>query len=254
MGEQLSIFELPLQQPEVPSHKNNILYFPGCTPVPTPAPPKRNNSRKGGEQTVYALKKKEDISRMAQWLQENTEKKYVLAFILGINLGLRANELLTLKFTDIFQPNGEFRYGEDVTDNSDRITVYQSKTSKKRNLYLNDACLAALTWCFPERDERIYRDAYIFSSPYGDHLEVDTLRKKLKKAAKACNINVNIGTHTLRKTFGFWHYQENHDIIFLQKMFGHSSSSITLRYIGISDEDEKRAYRTVSIDPLGLLR
>lgn len=85
----------------------------------------------------------------------------------------------------------------------------------------------------------------------GGHIEVDTLRKKLKDAAKACGIKQNIGTHTLRKTFGYFHYQSNHDIVFLQRLFGHSSALITMRYIGIADEEEKKAYHDVSIDLLG---
>lgn len=75
--------------------------------------------------------------------------------------------------------------------------------------------------------------------------------KKLKDAAKACGIKQNIGTHTLRKTFGYFHYQSNHDIVFLQRLFGHSSALITMRYIGIADEEEKKAYHDVSIDLLG---
>ena len=72
-----------------------------------------------------------------------------------------------------------------------------------------------------------------------------------KDAAKACGIKQNIGTHTLRKTFGYFHYQSNHDIVFLQRLFGHSSALITMRYIGIADEEEKKAYHDVSIDLLG---
>ncbi|WP_160679938.1 tyrosine-type recombinase/integrase [Clostridium sp. C8-1-8] len=45
----------------------------------------------------------------------------------------------------------------------------------------------------------------------------------------------NIGTHTLRKTFGYHHYIKHHDIAFLQNLFGHSTPDMTLRYIGIAD-------------------
>ncbi|MEG1009339.1 MAG: site-specific integrase, partial [Clostridia bacterium] len=42
--------------------------------------------------------------------------------------------------------------------------------------------------------------------------------------------------HTMRKTFGYWHYQIYKDIAILQDIFNHSSPSITLRYIGINDD------------------
>ena len=43
-----------------------------------------------------------------------------------------------------------------------------------------------------------------------------------------------VGTHTLRKTFGYWHYQQYKDVAILQEIFNHSAPSITLRYIGIN--------------------
>ena len=36
-----------------------------------------------------------------------------------------------------------------------------------------------------------------------------------------------------------------------ERLFGHSSALITMRYIGIADEEEKKAYHDVSIDLLG---
>lgn len=188
---------------------------------------------------------------MASWLRANADPKYLLAFILGINLGLRANELLELKCSDIFFPDGKIRYiVGDYTDTTDKISVFQEKVDKRRGLYLNESCVHAIQWYYGN-DASHYSDEYIFASREGGHIEVDTLRKKLKDAAKACGIKQNIGTHTLRKTFGYFHYQSNHDIVFLQRLFGHSSALITMRYIGIADEEEKKAYHDVSIDLLG---
>ena len=85
---------------------------------------------------------------------------------------------------------------------------------------------------------------------------MDRTGKKItvaREIAKACGLKQNIGTHTLRKTFGYFHYQSNHDIVFLQRLFGHSSALITMRYIGIADEEEKKAYHAVSIDLLETL-
>lgn len=45
----------------------------------------------------------------------------------------------------------------------------------------------------------------------------------------------NLGTHTLRKTFGYHHYKKHNDIALLQNLFSHSNPDMTLRYIGVAD-------------------
>ena len=50
----------------------------------------------------------------------------------------------------------------------------------------------------------------------------------------------------MRKTFGYHHYQQNHDVALLQKIFNHSSPAITLRYIGIAQEEINKSYNNFS--------
>ncbi|BDP82253.1 hypothetical protein EfmAA290_29290 (plasmid) [Enterococcus faecium] len=45
----------------------------------------------------------------------------------------------------------------------------------------------------------------------------------------------DIGTHTLRKTFGYHYYKKTRDIATLMFIFNHSSQAITKRYIGITE-------------------
>lgn len=45
-----------------------------------------------------------------------------------------------------------------------------------------------------------------------------------------------VGTHTLRKTFGYHFYNKYKDEALLQELFNHSSSYVTLRYIGINQD------------------
>ena len=95
---------------------------------------KPNNCKTGERQTVYPIKTHKDIIAMANWLYEHKDNKYVLAFTLGINLGLRANELLDLKMNQVFSPDGSVRLIEDEEDTSDGIDIYQSKTKKHRTV------------------------------------------------------------------------------------------------------------------------
>lgn len=213
---------------------------------------KPHNYKQGEKQTVYPIKRHEDIIAMANWLLEHKGKKYVLAYTLGINLGLRANELLSLRMNQVFTPNGSVRMIDDVEDTSDGLEVYQSKTSKYRIVFLNRACKDVLEWYFPDKGEYLHCNGYLFPSREGGHIQVDTFRKALKEAAKACGLKQNIGTHTLRKTWGWHQYKFNSekanlDITMLQRAFGHSSPEVTLRYLGITDEEDKALYQNMCI-------
>lgn len=235
----------------LPTTMGEVIEFPQ-RPTTKKKPP--NNAKKGGYQTVYPLKKKSEIVTVAKWLHENADPKYLLAFTMGINLGLRANELLELKTQDVFWPDGSIRKIDDKQDVTDGCAIFQSKQKKNRKIFLNDACVNALSACFPVGKKETYDQGWLFPSRKGDGpLGVGALRHVLKEACDACGIKQNIGSHTLRKTFGYWHYMENMDIVSLQRLFGHSSPSVTLRYIGITDEDDKKAYNSVSIDVFGSL-
>ena len=58
----------------------------------------------------------------------------------------------------------------------------------------------------------------------------------IKEACKLAGLEEIVGTHTLRKTFGYHHYKKYRDVAMLQKIFNHSDPEITLRYIGINQD------------------
>ena len=51
----------------------------------------------------------------------------------------------------------------------------------------------------------------------------------------------------MRKTFGYHYYRKTKDVATLMKMFNHSDPSITLKYIGIIQDEMNRARREFSI-------
>lgn len=58
----------------------------------------------------------------------------------------------------------------------------------------------------------------------------------LQKAAEVLGRG-DIGTHTMRKTFGYFYYRKTKDLVFLQEIFNHSAPIITKRYIGLIQEE-----------------
>ena len=64
----------------------------------------------------------------------------------------------------------------------------------------------------------------------------------LRKIANKYKLE-NIGTHTLRKTFGYHFYSKTHDVALLMNIFNHSDPKITLRYIGIEQDTVEKSLK-----------
>lgn len=85
---------------------------------------------------------------------------------------------------------------------------------------------------------------FLFKSRKGFNQPISRVRayQIIKKAGTACGID-NIGTHSLRKTFGYHMYKKTKDVAMLMDIFNHSSPEITLRYIGVSTEKSNNSMK-----------
>lgn len=183
-----------------------------------------------------------------------------LYFTLGINLGYRGGDLSRLTWDKlvIYNPtNDTYRVRKDEYN-----YIHAEKTGKATLVYINKYAEGFIDFYLRATGIKPLPNTPVFFSrktsgtkddAVSGHIDCDNMGRILKKAAKACNIPGQICTHTLRKTFGYLHYQENGDIIKLQQIFGHESPKITLTYIGITTNDIMDAYEAMpntSIDDL----
>lgn len=211
-----------------------------------------NNSIKGNPHEVYPIKKKEDVLAMQDYFKNrmdtatNEEDKQIngrnlLMWIMGINLGLRASDLLSLKWGEILYDDGTFQKG---------IRRTEQKTEKFKTFFLNSYVIEAVTYYINEFHPNLDKDEYVFSSRKSGHIDVDTACRVIKDAAKECGIKVNVGTHTMRKTFGYhWYTAHQNDVKALNKLqnlFNHSSELVTLKYIGMEDEENEQYYNDLT--------
>jgi integrase len=148
-------------------------------------------------------------------LKRKNYRDYLL-FVVGINTGLRISDLLQLKVGH--------------TKNS-HIIITEGKTGKIKRFPIN----SNLRELLDEYTIGMSDDDYLFPSRKGEHIGRVQAYRILNDAAKEVGLD-EIGTHTLRKTFGYHHYQRYKDVALLQEIFNHSSPSITLRYIGINQD------------------
>ncbi|MBP2643955.1 MAG: xerC 5 [Firmicutes bacterium] len=177
---------------------------------------------------VEPIRDKKQIEHMKKLLKSDNLRDYVL-FVLGINSGLRISDLLHLTVEDVKGKN--------------RITIREQKTGKAKDFPLSNTCKKVLQeylktsssgWLFPSRQGE------------GPISRVQAYRI-INAAARAVGIKDKIGTHTLRKTFGYHAYQSGVGVEVIQKLLNHSSPGTTLRYIGITKDELDEVYINLNL-------
>lgn len=183
--------------------------------------------------TVEPIRDKVKIKQMYQYLH-GKDIKYGLIFKFGLNTGLRISDILPLKIKDIFIGKGEFR---------DYLVLKEKKTKKEKKIKLNNALRKEIQSYVKEYN--LSNEDYLFSSKKGSHIGRIQAYRVLKEASNLVGIE-NLGTHSLRKTWGYWTYRmSKYNIGLIMDTFNHSSQGITLRYIGVNQDQKDELYSLV---------
>lgn len=183
--------------------------------------------------TVEPIRDKAKVKQMYNYLN-GQNSKYGLIFKFGLNTGLRISDIIPLKVKDIFDENMKFL---------DYLILKEKKTGKEKKIKINNALQKALETDVKSRG--LSSESYLFSSKKGGHLGRVQAYRVLKEAAEIMGIQ-NFGTHSLRKTWGYWTYRmSKYNIGLIMDTFNHSSPSITLRYIGVNQDQKDELYSLV---------
>ena len=168
-----------------------------------------------------------------------------LLFILGINVGLRISDILRLKVQDLIRIGGKTA--------KDYVVITEKKTGKTKKFYIGDI-VKKVTETYLKENPDMQLPDYLFKSRKGDNSPITRQQayRIINSAAEALGlverddngviVSGEIGTHTLRKTFGYHAFQNGTSLELLMDIFNHSSKSQTLRYIGITEEQKKDVY------------
>jgi len=179
---------------------------------------------------VQPIRDRETIQRVKDILKRNGYRDYLL-FVAGINTGLRISDLLTLKVVDV--------------RDKDHIVIKEQKTGKTKRFLINGCFKNSLEGYINSMSD----DDYLFQSRNGSNKPISRMQayRIINDACRQVGIKDQIGTHTLRKTFGYHHYQQYKDVAILQDIFNHSAPSVTLRYIGINDDMKDKTMQDFSL-------
>lgn len=183
-------------------------------------------------QPIRSLKQIETIKKL---LKQQSLRDYCL-FVLGINSGLRISDLLKLRISDVAE-KGKVK---------DRIRLRENKTNKFKDFPISDNAKSAIREYLKSRQYNENEPLFISRKNKGFLLR-QRAYKILNEVARSIGIKEKIGTHTLRKTFGYHAYNSGYDIAIIQKLFNHSSPSVTLRYIGITQDEMDDVYLSLDL-------
>jgi integrase len=176
---------------------------------------------------VEPIRDKRAIARIKKLLRDHPRD--LCLFVVGMNTAFRANELLSLKV-------GQVR----SLQVSDVLSVKQSKTGKFRQVTVNNAVVEAISLHLAVNP--LSDDEPLFKGKRGC-LTVPTVSTMVKTWCENAGLKGSYGSHSLRKTWGYWQRVERGTAVpLLMEAFGHATQQQTLAYLGIQAEEIAQIY------------
>lgn len=215
-----------------------------------------SNKEKGKSSEVFAFRTEKEIKAMIDMFDKHItnapdeNKKQIahrnkLLFLIGMNIGLRASDLRKLRWSFFYNKDGTFKESYRIQPEK------QKKQHKFITIYFNDTVKKAIENYVSEYPiEDI--NSYLFVSRKGvEAISVSSLWRVIKDIATEAGISQNIGSHSLRKSWGFWCWHKAEDknkaLVTLQMCFNHSSTQTTAKYIGIMDNEISDMYNSIDL-------
>lgn len=164
---------------------------------------------------------------------KNKERDYCI-ITLFLNCGMRLAELVSIDYNDI---------------RSDNTLIITGKGNKERTVYLNQACIDAITAYRKVRPNDGVKDRALFLSARNQRINPRTIEIMVKGYLEKAGLGGRgLSVHKLRHTAATLMYQHgNVDVLLLKEILGHENLGTTEIYTHISQDATKKA---VDANPL----
>lgn len=180
-----------------------------------------------GSKTVEPIRKRSHIEKVKKNLKQKKSLRDLTLFILGISSGLRGSDLLKMVWESLVTDDGKIR---------NRICVEEKKTGKTNKMDLSKNTIKAIKEYWEEQGKPT--EGLVFKGRKGNEpMTIQHLHLMVNQWMQDSGVSGHFGSHTLRKTFGFFFLQAGGSLLLLCEKFSHSSGAITRRYCGITEQD-----------------
>lgn len=182
---------------------------------------------------VEGFKNERDLKVFEDRLQEINSTCY-LVWKIGVNLALRVSDVLKITVDEAkkYITTGNYKSKD-------------KKTGKDNLVKINENTLQALKQALELREKaKVSVDNPFLFVGEGNRtsnsitsISRQAVDKYFKRAVDDENLDIHVGTHTMRKTWGNLAYAKGYKLEIIMKRLNHSSQDTTLLYLGITNKD-----------------
>lgn len=170
-------------------------------------------------------------------LSDDKEYRLSMFFAIGSFWGLRVSDILRIRWIDIV--------------NKEEFTLIEGKTKKIREVRINTQLQKHIRSCYESIQPNSLEEP-IFLSQKKTVYSIQRINVILKEIKVRYNLKVkNFSSHSLRKTFGRQIFEASGtnaelSLVKLSHLLNHSNTSITRRYIGVSQQELLDTYNVLN--------
>ena len=138
-----------------------------------------------------------------------------------------------------------------MTQHNRRLNLIEQKTGKQRKIVVNPTALAAMQRRLAEYPDHVWlfqsdaanRDRRVPPKPINRR----SVSRVFEKVGQRVAPKVVLGTHSMRKTRGYAMHKAGRSIESIAKVLNHSSPAVTMRYIGLVQQDIDESYTELEL-------
>ena len=182
--------------------------------------------------TTQPIRSKKQLHELtAYYLKLGKIRNHVL-IVISLHTALRISDVLRLTWDNVY----DFK----TKSVKKSLTIIEKKTGKPKTIALHKSIINAISLYSAMAASR---GQFLILNPKTTKAigRIQAYRL-IRSAAEAVGIEARVSCHSLRKSFGYHSWKQGISLAVLMDIYNHSSFAVTLRYLGVSQDDKDSAY------------
>lgn len=197
-----------------------------------------------------AIRSYDDFCAIQNYFIEKGDVRDYAMWTIGVSFGIRISDLLMLRFGNIID--------KDKSSFKPRVAIYEKKTGKLNNMLITESVRDAMSKYIDSIGGKFELEGFLFPSrKTGGQMCGEHGWRIISSAGRAVGLPINIGSHTMRKSFANIaacvdkSCIDMNAVAKIQGLLNHSDQRVTMRYLGTYQQMFDRARMAVSDFVLG---